>query len=66
MQGITSVPWNTQYFGGYLQYCGRVPSVLWEGTFTTVRGITAVHVGDSLSTVGDTFSTVEVVHYSGE
>ena len=35
---------------GYLQYCG---------------GITAVHVGDSFSTVGDTFSTVEVVQYSG-
>ena len=35
---------------GYLQYCGR---------------ITAVHVGDNFSTVGDTFSTVEVVQYSG-
>ena len=35
---------------GYLQYCG---------------GITAVHVGDSFSAVGDTFSTVEVVQYSG-
>ena len=33
-----------------IQYCGRIPSVLW--------GITAVHVGD-------TFSTVEVVQYSG-
>ena len=33
-----------------IQYCG---------------GITAVHVGVSLSTVGDTFSTVEVVQYSG-
>ena len=37
---------------GYLQYCG---------------GITAVHVGDSFSTVGDTFSTVEgYLQYSGE
>ena len=35
---------------GYLQYCG---------------GITAKHVGDNISTVGDTFSTVEVVQYSG-
>ena len=35
----------------YLQYCG---------------GITVVHVGDSFSTVGDTFSTVEVVQYSGD
>ena len=35
-----------------------------EGTFSSVRGITAVHVGDSLSTVRD--STVEVVQYSGE
>ena len=35
---------------GYLQYCG---------------GITTVHLGDSFSTVGDTFSTVEVVQYSG-
>ena len=37
-----------------------------EGTFSTVRGITAVHVGDSLSTVRDTLSTVEVVQYSVE
>ena len=35
---------------GYLQYCG---------------GITAAHVGGCFSTVGDTFSTVEVVQYSG-
>ena len=34
----------------YLQYCG---------------GITAVHVADNISTVGDSFSTVEVVQYSG-
>ena len=27
-----------------IQYCGGIPSVLW--------GITAVHVGDSFSTVG--------------
>ena len=33
-----------------IQYCEGIPSVLW--------GITAVHVGD-------TFSTVEVVQYSG-
>ena len=29
-------------------------------------GVTAVHVGDSFSTLGDTFSTVEVVQYSGD
>ena len=34
---------------GYLQYCG---------------GITAVRVGNSFSTVGDTFNTVEVFQYS--
>ena len=53
-----------QYCGGYLQYCG---------------GITAVHVGDSFSTVevvqhsggitsvlwGDSFSTVEGIQYIG-
>ena len=51
MQGITSVLWRVfSTVEGYLQYCG---------------GITAVHVGDSFSTVGDTFSTVEVVQYSG-
>ena len=49
--GITSVLWRVfSTVEGYLQYCG---------------GITAVHVGDSFSTVGDTFSTVEVVQYSG-
>ena len=55
--GITSVDTGDnistvaihQYHGGYLQYCG---------------GITAVHLGDSLSVGGDTFSTVEVVQYS--
>ena len=40
-----------------IQYCGGIPSVLW--------GITAVHVEDNIRTVGDTFSTVEVVQYSG-
>ena len=38
-----------------IQYCGGIPSVL--------LGITEVHVRDSFSTVGDTFSTLEVVHY---
>ena len=37
-----------------IQYCGGIPSVLWE--------IKAVHVGDSFNTVGDTF---RVVQYSG-
>ena len=42
---ITSVLWGIhQYYGGY--------SVLWRDTFSTVRGITAAHVGDSFSTVG--------------
>ena len=41
-----------------IQYCGGIPSVLW--------GITAVHVGGIASVLlGDTFSTVEVVQYSG-
>ena len=48
-----------------VQYSGGITSVLWRDTFST-GGITAVHVGDSFSTVGDTFSTVEVVQYSGE
>ena len=50
--GVISVLWrdNIITVEGYLQYCG---------------GITAVHVGDGFSTVGDTFSTVEVLQYSG-
>ena len=49
--GITLVLWRVfSTVEGYHQYCG---------------GITAVHVGDSFSIVGDTFSTVEVVQYSG-
>ena len=39
-----------------LQYCGGC-SVQW--------GITSVHVGDNISTVGGSFSTLEVVQYSG-
>ena len=49
--GITSVLWRV------FSTVEGIPSVLW--------GITAVHVGDSFNTVGDTFSTVEVVQYSG-
>ena len=59
MWGITSVHVgdNISTVEG-IQYCGGIPSVLW--------GITAVHVGDSFSTLWwDTFSTVEVVQYSG-
>ena len=56
--GITSVLWGItsvlrmvfSTVEGYLQYCGGITAVLW---------------GDSFSTVGDTFSTVEVVQYSG-
>ena len=36
-----------------IQYCGGIPSVLW--------GITAVHVGDSFSSVKNSFSNLEVV-----
>ena len=55
MWGITLVLWRVFStlqgitVEGYLQYCG---------------GIKTVHVRDSFSTVGDTFSTVEVVQYS--
>ena len=48
-----------------IQYCGEIPSVLW--------GVTAVHVEGNSSTCGviasalwDTFSTVQVVQYSGD
>ena len=58
MQGVTSVLWEyistmegIQYCGGYLQCCERHNSST---------------CGDSLNTVRDTFSTVEVVQYSGE
>ena len=51
-RGITSVLWRVfSTVEGYFQYCG---------------GITAVHVGDSFSSMVDTFSTVEVVQYSGD
>ena len=48
--GITSVLRDNISTVEGIQYCGRIPSVLW--------GITAVHLGDP-------FSTVEVVQYSG-
>ena len=71
MQGITSVLWRVfSTVEGYLQYCGGIPSVLW--------GITAVHVGylqycggcsvqwgGNISTVRDSFSTVEGIQYIG-
>ena len=44
-----------QYCGGYLQYCGGHNSSTCGGGG-----------GGSLNSVGDTFSTVEVVQYSGE
>ena len=64
--GITLVLWvdNISTVVG-IQYCGGIPSVLWGDTFSTVGGITAVHVGDSFSTMGDTFSTMEIVQYCG-
>ena len=60
-----------------LQYCGGcsvqwgVASVLWGVSFSTVEvvkysgGITSVHVGDNISTVGDNISTVEGIQYCG-
>ena len=42
-----------------IQCCGGIPSVLWGDNSSTSMW------GDSFSTVGDTFSTVEVVQYSG-
>ena len=45
-----------------VQYCGGC-SVHWR-LFST-SGITSVLWGDSFGTVGDSFSTVEVVQYSG-
>ena len=64
--GLTSVLWRITS----VQW--RITSVLWRDTFSTLEGylqycggITAVHLGDSFSTVGGTFSTVEVVQYSG-
>ena len=49
--GITAVHVGEwlQYCGGYLQYCGGC-SVQW---------------GDNISTVGDSFSTVEGIQYIG-
>ena len=38
---------------------------MWGDNSNTCGGIIAIHVGDSFSTVGGTFSTVEVVQYSG-
>ena len=62
-----------------------ITSILWRDTFSTMEGhlqyygrITAVHVGDSFSTVGmpsvlwrlfntvgDSFNTVEGIQYTG-
>ena len=59
-----------QYSGRIHQYMRGDKSVLWrvfstvEGTFSTV-GETAVYVGDNISTVGDSFSTVEGIQYIG-
>ena len=39
--------------------------VQYIGGCSVHRGITSVLWGDSFSTVGDSFSTVEVVQYSG-
>ena len=48
-----------------------IPSVLWGDSFSTVEvvqysgGITSVHAGDNISTVGDNISTVESIQYCG-
>ena len=47
---------NSSTVGGYLQYCGGIPSVLWR-LFGTVGGYIST-VGDNISTVGDNISTV--------
>ena len=72
MRGITSVLWRdtfstvgglqqymwgiASYCGGYLQYCGGC-SVQWEDNISTV--------GDSFSTMEGNISTVEGIQYSG-
>ena len=56
-----------------IQYCGGIPSVLWGDNSSTCGGINIRTVGDNISPVGGitavhvggTFSTVEVVQYSG-
>ena len=61
-----------------IQYCGGIPSVLWEDNSSTCGGIASVlwgipsvlwrlfsTVGDNISTVGDSFSTVEGIQYIG-
>ena len=60
-----------------IQYCGGIPSVLWRDTFSTVGGYSSTceymgvlwklfsTVGDNISTVRDSFSTVEGIQYIG-
>ena len=78
MQGdnISTVGDNISTVEG-IQYCGGIPSVLWEdnsstcGVASVLWGIPSVlwrlfsTVGDNISTVGDSFSTVEGIQYIG-
>ena len=59
MQGdnISTVGGNISTVEG-IQYCGGIPSVLWGDNSSTCGGIASV-------LWGTTFSTVEVVQYSG-
>ena len=63
VEGIQYCGVYLQYCGGsfstvegYLQYCGGIPSVLWR-LFSTMGGY--------ISTVGDSFMTVEGIQYIG-
>ena len=47
-----------------IQYCGGIPSVLWEDNISTV-GDNISTVGDNISTVGDNITTVEGIQYRG-
>ena len=57
---------------GYLQYCGGITAVhVGRDSFSTVVeylqycGGCSVQWGDNISTVGDSFSTVEGIQYIG-
>ena len=43
----------------------RITSVQYCGGCSVLRGIASVHVGDSISTCGDSISTAEAVQYCG-
>ena len=47
-----------------IQYCGRIPSVLWGDNSSTCGGYLQ-YSGGNISTVGGYFSTVEGIQYIG-